>query len=151
MSGSVLCARTKNRDRRALFFGEQDELQAQVVARGEFGERHIRFDPTPDFAEILEKIGHVPLPPYIGRQDRSSDRERYQTVYARNRGSVAAPTAGLHFTPEILGRLEERGIETAEITLHVGLGTFQPIHVERVEEHKLHRSLTKFLQAVAEE
>jgi S-adenosylmethionine:tRNA ribosyltransferase-isomerase len=79
------------------------------------------------------------LPPYIGRADRQSDRERYQTVYARERGSVAAPTAGLHFTPEILARLHERGIETAELTLHVGLGTFQPVRVERVEDHRLHK------------
>src|SRR5207249_1791749 len=83
-------------------------------------------------------LGHVPLPPYISREDRNADRERYQTVYARERGSIAAPTAGLHFTPEILSRMKERGIETAEITLHVGLGTFQPVRVEKVEEHKLH-------------
>jgi S-adenosylmethionine:tRNA ribosyltransferase-isomerase len=81
----------------------------------------------------------VPLPPYIAREDRTGDRERYQTVYARERGSVAAPTAGLHFTPEILARIQERGIETAEVTLHVGLGTFQPVRVERVEDHQLHR------------
>jgi S-adenosylmethionine:tRNA ribosyltransferase-isomerase len=80
----------------------------------------------------------VPLPPYIDRADRPEDRERYQTVYARERGSVAAPTAGLHFTPEILGRIRERGIEIAEITLHVGLGTFQPVRAERVEDHKMH-------------
>ena len=91
-----------------------------------------------DFFGLVEKIGHVPLPPYIGRADSHNDRERYQTVYARERGSVAAPTAGLHFTPEILGSIQERGIETAEITLHVGLGTFQPVRVERVEEHQLH-------------
>ncbi len=122
-----------------LFFGENGELQAEVLDRGEFGERRIRFMPIKDFTGTLERVGHVPLPPYIGREDRSSDRERYQTVYATQRGSVAAPTAGLHFTSEILGRLKQRGIETAEITLHVGLGTFQPIHVERVEEHKLHQ------------
>src|SRR5208283_4321418 len=87
--------------------------------------------------ELVEKVGHIPLPPYIARADSPGDRERYQTVYARERGSVAAPTAGLHFTPEILGRMRERGIETAEITLHVGLGTFQPVRVERVEEHKM--------------
>jgi S-adenosylmethionine:tRNA ribosyltransferase-isomerase len=81
----------------------------------------------------------VPLPPYIGRDDSSDDRKRYQTVYARERGSVAAPTAGLHFTPEVLARISERGVDTAEITLHVGLGTFQPVRVERVEEHKMHR------------
>ena len=121
-----------------LFFGEHDELHAEVVGRGEFGERRIRFAPVDDFFERLERIGHVPLPPYISREDASSDRDRYQTVYARERGSVAAPTAGLHFTPEILARLRERGIETTEVTLHVGLGTFQPIHAEKVEEHKLH-------------
>jgi len=121
-----------------LFFGNDDELRAEVIARGEFGERHIRFASVNDFFERLEHIGHVPLPPYIAREDASADRERYQTVYARERGSVAAPTAGLHFTPQILAQLAERGIETTEITLHVGLGTFQPIHVDKVEEHKLH-------------
>ena len=114
-----------------------DELQCEVVARGEFGERTLRFDPVPDFFAAIERVGHVPLPPYIARDDRTSDRDRYQTVYARERGSVAAPTAGLHFTPEILDRLKTRGIERTEVTLHVGLGTFQPVHEEVVEEHKL--------------
>jgi S-adenosylmethionine:tRNA ribosyltransferase-isomerase len=125
-----------------LFFGEHDELQAEVIARAEFGERRIRFQPVfpsaDDFFAALDRIGHVPLPPYISRADSSRDRERYQTVYAHPRGSVAAPTAGLHFTPEILERLHQRGVETTEITLHVGLGTFQPIRVDRVEDHKLH-------------
>jgi S-adenosylmethionine:tRNA ribosyltransferase-isomerase len=114
-------------------------LVAAVIARGSFGERRIRFAPVPDFFERVERIGHVPLPPYVARKDRPSDRERYQTVYARERGSVAAPTAGLHFTPEILDQLKEHGLESAEITLHVGLGTFQPVRVENVEEHRLHR------------
>jgi S-adenosylmethionine:tRNA ribosyltransferase-isomerase len=122
-----------------LFFGEADELQAEVMARGTFGERRIRFEPVDDFFSTVERLGHVPLPPYISREDIAADRERYQTIYARERGSVAAPTAGLHFTPEILARMKERGIETTEITLHVGPGTFQPIRVERVEDHKLHR------------
>ena len=121
-----------------LFFGGQDELQAQVLARAECGERRIRFQPLADFFATLDRIGHVPLPPYISRPDSPRDRERYQTVYADQNGSVAAPTAGLHFTPEILHRLHQRGIETVAITLHVGLGTFQPIRVERVEEHKIH-------------
>ncbi len=121
-----------------LFFGEHDELIAEVIERGEFGERRIRFAPVEDFFGAIEKIGHIPLPPYIARDDSSADRERYQTVYAQERGSVAAPTAGLHFTPEILARMRERGIETAEVTLHVGLGTFQPIRRERVEDHRLH-------------
>lgn len=121
-----------------LFFGERDELQAEVLARAEFGERRIRFQPVTDFFAALDRIGHVPLPPYISRADSPRDRERYQTVYAAQLGSVAAPTAGLHFTPEILDRIRQRGAETADITLHVGLGTFQPIRVERVEDHKLH-------------
>jgi len=141
-----------------LSFG--DELQGEVIAAGEFGERRVRFEvtrgkiptsaaknaaemghpdsSTPDFFSIVERIGHVPLPPYISRQDSAGDRERYQTVYARERGSVAAPTAGLHFTPETLEKIRARGIETAEVTLHVGLGTFQPVRVEKVEEHRLH-------------
>lgn len=121
-----------------LFFGERDELQAEVLARGEFGERHIRFPPVDDFYGALDRIGHVPLPPYIARPDSSRDRERYQTVYAQQRGSVAAPTAGLHFTPEIIDQIRQRGVETANITLHVGLGTFQPVRVQRVEDHKIH-------------
>ncbi len=122
-----------------LFFGDDDRLQAEVVARGSFGERRIRFRPVADFFNLVEQLGHVPLPPYIDRPDCPGDRDRYQTVYARERGSVAAPTAGLHFTPEILARIRDRGIETTEITLHVGLGTFQPIRVDRVENHRLHR------------
>lgn len=126
-----------------LVFGEafelEAELEAEIVARGDFGERVLRFKAAAkDFFGTLERLGHVPLPPYIDREDEGEDRERYQTVYASARGSAAAPTAGLHFTPEILGGLRERGIETAEVTLHVGLGTFQPVRVERVEEHKLH-------------
>ena len=114
------------------------QLEGEVIARGGFGERTIRFAPVDDFFAALERIGHVPLPPYIVRADDASDRERYQTVLARERGSVAAPTAGLHFTPEILDEMRACGVETAEITLHVGLGTFQPVRVERVEEHRLH-------------
>ena len=121
-----------------LFFGGRDELQAEVIARGSFGERQIRFAPVEDFFAHVETIGHVPLPPYIARPDSVSDREHYQTVYACEPGSVAAPTAGLHFTREILGRIRERGVETTEITLHVGLGTFQPVRVKCVEEHQLH-------------
>jgi S-adenosylmethionine:tRNA ribosyltransferase-isomerase len=123
-----------------LFFGEHDDLQAEVLSRAECGERRIRFQPVNDFDffGILDRIGHVPLPPYIARADSSRDRDRYQTVYAEPRGSVAAPTAGLHFTAEILERIRRRGVETVEITLHVGLGTFQPIRVEQVEDHKIH-------------
>jgi S-adenosylmethionine:tRNA ribosyltransferase-isomerase len=121
------------------FSANEPGLQSEVIARGGFGERRIRFLPVPDFFGVVDRIGHVPLPPYIGREDQLADRERYQTIYAREKGSVAAPTAGLHFTPEIFTRIKERGIETAEVTLHVGLGTFQPVREERVEDHKLHR------------
>ncbi|MGC8549329.1 MAG: tRNA preQ1(34) S-adenosylmethionine ribosyltransferase-isomerase QueA [Acidobacteriaceae bacterium] len=119
-------------------FGESG-LEAQVIAHGEHGERTIRFQPVPDFYAALERTGHIPLPPYIHREDRPEDRERYQTVYSRQPGSVAAPTAGLHFTPEILEALQQRGVHTACITLHVGLGTFQPVRVNRVEDIQLHR------------
>lgn len=124
-----------------ITFGESGELEAEIIARGEFGERTLRFSPVPDFFAAVEKLGHVPLPPYISRVDRPGDRERYQTVYARleERGSVAAPTAGLHFTPDILKQVRDRGVEIEEITLHVGLGTFQPVHAEQVEAHKIHR------------
>lgn len=123
-------------------------LRAEVVGVGEFGERRLRFEAVEDFHAVLERIGHLPLPPYIHRDkdvpDRAEDRERYQTVYshplasAGERGSAAAPTAGLHFTPEILEQLRERGVEIATLTLHVGLGTFQPVRAERTEEIKLH-------------
>jgi S-adenosylmethionine:tRNA ribosyltransferase-isomerase len=121
-----------------IFFGEgqNPELTADVTARGEFGERTLRF--TGDFWGTVNRIGHIPLPPYIDREDTPEDREQYQTVFARELGSVAAPTAGLHFTPEILERIAGRGIETAELTLHVGLGTFQPLRQEKVEENHLH-------------
>ena len=130
-----------------LYFGKpsecDSELEAEVTDRGSFGERRIRFAPIVDFFARIERIGHVPLPPYIERADRDADRERYQTVYAQTpesmARSVAAPTAGLHFTPEILEQIRARGIEIAEITLHIGLGTFQPVRTEKVEDHKLHR------------
>lgn len=115
------------------------ELKAEVVERGQFGDRLLRFEPVDDFFGALERIGHIPLPPYIHRDDAADDRERYQTVYSQERGSVAAPTAGLHFTPEILNAVGRRGVEIARVTLHVGLGTFAPLRVERVDEVRLHR------------
>jgi S-adenosylmethionine:tRNA ribosyltransferase-isomerase len=139
-----------------LYFGNLEgkpELEAEVTARGPFGERRIRFAPVTDFFARVERIGHVPLPPYIHRDesdDKTTDRERYQTVYAQASGSVAAPTAGLHFTPEILKQIHDRRIETAEITLHVGLGTFQPVRAERVEDHKLHREWYKIPENAAQ-
>ena len=115
-----------------------DDLTLDIIGRGEFGERTVRLHPTGDLFEILERAGHVPLPHYIRRADAPSDRERYQTVFARERGSVAAPTAGLHFTPEVLEACQAQGAAVAYVTLHVGLGTFQPLRTEIIEEVKLH-------------
>jgi S-adenosylmethionine:tRNA ribosyltransferase-isomerase len=120
-----------------IVFGE-GELQALVEARGDYGLRVLRFDSKNGFHETLGRLGHVPLPPYIRRADEPLDRERYQTVYAKQGSAVAAPTAGLHFTPEILQRVRARGIEIAEVTLDVGLGTFEPVRTERLEDHKIH-------------
>ena len=123
-------------------------LEAEVLERGQFGERLLEFAPPHDsigddffaidFFDILDRIGHVPLPPYIHRDDALADRDRYQTVFAEARGSVAAPTAGLHFTPQMLDALAAQGVEIARVTLHVGLGTFAPLRVERVNEVRLH-------------
>lgn len=113
-------------------------VAADVIARAEHGTRTIRFSLDGDVYAALDRIGHIPLPPYIRRADSAVDRERYQTVFARERGSVAAPTAGLHFTPEILEQCRAAGAEIAGVTLHVGLGTFQPIREEIVEQNKLH-------------
>jgi S-adenosylmethionine:tRNA ribosyltransferase-isomerase len=113
-------------------------LRAVICGAGEYGERTVEFGPTNMFWEILDSIGHVPLPPYIHRFDDAADRERYQTVYARDRGSVAAPTAGLHFTPDMLARIASIGVEVAYVTLHVGLGTFQPVREAEIEAHKMH-------------
>ena len=125
-----------------LFHAENDSLnpllQAEIVERGEFGERRLRFSPVQDFYAMLDRLGHMPLPPYIHRCDASVDRERYQTVYAQQHGSVAAPTAGLHFTPQVLDTIRARGVEIATLALHVGLGTFQPLRVARVDEVVLH-------------
>jgi S-adenosylmethionine:tRNA ribosyltransferase-isomerase len=114
-------------------------LEAEVLERGESGERLLRFAPVDDFFTTLDKIGHMPLPPYIRRDDGEADRERYQTVFSREPGSVAAPTAGLHFTPPMLETLVAKGVYIARITLHVGLGTFAPLRVEKLDDVRLHR------------
>ena len=111
------------------------DLSAEILGRGDFGERIVHLHPRGDLFEVLERVGHVPLPPYIRRPDTPDDKTRYQTVFARERGSVAAPTAGLHFTPEILAQCHA-GI--ARVTLHVGLGTFQPLRGDIVEDITLH-------------
>jgi len=125
-----------------LLFHSHDEpkplLEAEVLTAGEFGERTLRFPHTLNFHAILNKIGHMPLPPYIHRDDSLEDRDRYQTVFSQQLGSAAAPTAGLHFTPEILTQLKQNGVQIETITLHVGLGTFQPVRAENLEDIYLH-------------
>jgi len=116
------------------------DIEAEIVGRGEYGERTVRFHFSGDPYELFETIGHVPLPPYIKRGDTSADRERYQTVFARETGSVAAPTAGLHFTPEILDACRGSGARIAYVTLHVGLGTFQPIRGDSLHAERFHVS-----------
>lgn len=122
-----------------VFFGA-GELEAEVISRGELGLRTLRFvsRDTRAVSEHLERLGHIPLPPYIHRTDEDSDRERYQTVFAKQPGAIAAPTAGLHFTAEILEKIRARGAEICELTLEVGLGTFQPVHTETLAGHIMH-------------
>jgi S-adenosylmethionine:tRNA ribosyltransferase-isomerase len=132
-----------------IVFGE-GELEAQVESRGNFGLRVLRFTSRDGFHKTLDRLGHIPLPPYIKRADEPMDRERYQTVYAKQGSAVAAPTAGLHFTPEILARVRSRGIEIAEITLDVGLGTFEPVRTERLEDHKIHSEAYEIPELAAE-
>lgn len=122
-----------------IVFGK-GELEAEIVERGELGLRTIRFQSKGEqlVTELIEKLGHVPLPPYIRRRDENEDRERYQTIFARQPVAVAAPTAGLHFTTELLDALRARGCDTCQLTLNVGLGTFQPVRTETFEEHKIH-------------
>lgn len=120
------------------FEGEGVAIRGEMLTSHFFGRRTVRLEAEgAPLAEAVDRIGHIPLPPYIHRDDRPADRERYQTVFARERGSIAAPTAGLHFTPGLLETLRARGIETAEVTLHVGYGTFKPVRVERVEDHRV--------------
>ena len=135
-----------------IIFGEGDggELEATVEGRGESGLRVLRFRSNGSFRETIGRLGHIPLPPYIKRDDEPADRERYQTIFAREGSAVAAPTAGLHFTPAILERLRARGIEIAEITLDVGLGTFEPLRTEQLEDHKIHAESYEIPQATAD-
>ena len=121
-----------------LIFGG-GKLEARVLGKTAEGRVAIQFQGAGVFDEILETVGQTPLPPYIRREEKpdAEDRERYQTVFAKTRGAIAAPTAGLHFTPEILEKVKEQGVEIAEITLHVGYGTFEPVRVEDLSEHRV--------------
>jgi S-adenosylmethionine:tRNA ribosyltransferase-isomerase len=124
-------------------------LSAEVIGRGEYGLRRMRLSSSGNVHEAIERLGHVPLPPYIARSDEPEDRERYQTIFAERPGAVAAPTAGLHFSPAIVDQIKQRGVEITAITLDVGLGTFQPIHEEEIEEHKMHAERYEILEQAA--
>ena len=124
-------------------------LTATVLDTLEEGITHVKFDYSGIFLEILEKIGTMPLPPYI--HEKLADQSRYQTIYAKNLGSAAAPTAGLHFTPELLQKIEQKGIKIIKITLHVGLGTFRPVQVEDVTKHKMHTESYEITEKAAKE
>lgn len=119
---------------RHFVFG--DELKAEVLDIVNDGNRLVKFEYEGIFEEVLDRLGEMPLPPYI--TEKLTDRERYQTVYSKNDGSAAAPTAGLHFTKELLEEIKNKGVEIAYVTLHVGLGTFRPVKVDVIEEHKMH-------------
>jgi S-adenosylmethionine:tRNA ribosyltransferase-isomerase len=116
----------------------EDDFTAEILENGEDGTRIVRFDYEGIFMQRLEQIGAMPLPPYIERAAQTEDKERYQTVYAHEEGSVAAPTAGLHFTNELLEKIRAKGTRLAYVTLHVGIGTFRPVKADRVEDHKMH-------------
>lgn len=118
-----------------FYFGN-GELKATVMSIAEEGTRIVKFSYEGIFEEVLDRLGQMPLPPYI--KEKLQDKERYQTVYSKEEGSAAAPTAGLHFTNELLNKIREKGVEVAEVTLHVGLGTFRPVSEEVIEEHKMH-------------
>ncbi len=139
----------KIRTGEVLVFGG-GELEAEVLGRGEYGVRRVLLRAREgSVASSIDRLGHVPLPPYVGRPDEAADRETYQTVYARVRGAVAAPTAGFHFTERVFDALRERKIETCEITLHVGPGTFRPVQTERVEDHKMESEQFEISEAAA--
>jgi S-adenosylmethionine:tRNA ribosyltransferase-isomerase len=141
----------KMRKGERILFGD-GELEAEVVSRGEYGQRRVQFvsNDKREVWEHIERLGHIPLPPYIDRADEPADRERYQTVFAKHAGAIAAPTAGLHFTPEILQQIRQRGVEICELTLNVGLGTFQPIHAETLEAHVMHAESYEIYAEAAE-
>jgi S-adenosylmethionine:tRNA ribosyltransferase-isomerase len=133
-------------------FCERDDkkLFVQVTKKLPDGRAVLKLSGTGDINELLQQVGHMPLPPYIKRPDTMDDKERYQTVYAKSLGSVAAPTAGLHFTPELFLSLKDKGIEVAEVTLHVGYGTFKPVRVENIEDHTVDPEVYEISQDAAD-
>ncbi|MBQ6900188.1 MAG: tRNA preQ1(34) S-adenosylmethionine ribosyltransferase-isomerase QueA [Firmicutes bacterium] len=122
----------------SVSFSDEKLFRAVIKDYGEDGTRIVEFEYEGIFLERLEELGQMPLPPYIERENNKDDRDRYQTVYCKNEGSVAAPTAGLHFTKELLEKAREKGVKIAYVTLHVGIGTFRPVKVEKIEDHHMH-------------
>jgi S-adenosylmethionine:tRNA ribosyltransferase-isomerase len=131
-----------------ILFGD-GQLEGEVLARGQLGIRKVRFHYSGKFDEIIDQLGHVPLPPYIRRPDEPEDRQRYQTIYAKRPGAVAAPTAGLHFTAAVFDRLREIGIEWCEMTLYIGPATFRPVLSDRVENHQMEKERFEISAEVA--
>lgn len=137
----------KTRPRERLVFGE-GELRAEVVGEAEEGNKLLRFEYKGIFLEVLDVLGNMPLPPYI--KEKLEDRERYQTVYSKQAGSAAAPTAGLHFTNELLAEIKQMGVRICPVTLHVGLGTFRPVKAENITEHHMHSEYCEIPAATAD-
>ena len=138
---------------KALRLGQQIQLpggvSAEIIGSNDTGERSVRFTCSGPFMDYLEQFGHMPLPPYIRRSDQREDHERYQTIFAAKRGAIAAPTAGLHFTPAILENLKKQGVEVCTVTLHVGPGTFLPVRHDDLNRHKMHAELFEIPESTA--
>lgn len=146
-----LCLRRSSRPlRTGMLLSFAGGLSAQVLEGETEQQILVRFHVDGDFEKLLEQVGHLPLPPYIRRADTPDDRERYQTVFARHTGALAAPTAGLHFTEEIFARLKRKGVDVASLTLHVGLGTFLPVRVDNIREHRMHKETYQIPAATAQ-
>ena len=127
-----------------------DNFKGKIIDFADEGGRIVQFEWQGDFWNVLENFGKMPLPPYIKREAIEKDKETYQTIYAKDRGSVAAPTAGLHFTRELMQKIREKGIEILEVILHIGLGTFRPVKTDKIQDHKMHREHCRITKDVAE-
>jgi len=127
-----------------------DNFSGKIIDYADEGGRIVQFEWQEDFWNVLENFGKMPLPPYIKREAIEKDKETYQTIYAENRGSVAAPTAGLHFTRELMQKIREKGVEILEVILHIGLGTFRPVKTDKIQDHKMHREHCQVTKDVAE-
>ncbi len=144
----VICSKSK-RQKAGKSYTFPDKIRASISRIDDKGNKYLKFE-TEINDSYLEKNGHIPLPPYIKREDAVEDAERYQTVYSQKTGSVAAPTAGLHFTQNILKKIKDKGIDSEFVTLHVGMGTFQPLRTENIEDHDIHEECYEITEETAE-